>query len=79
MRDLAGGVVLGERCELVDANGDQDGLCDGAECVYRRALAHLGTPIETGCAIDHYRLLGDETRVKWLLSVKARLERTDDA
>lgn len=68
---------MGDRCELSEADGHQ-ASCDSEHCIYWRALSHLGTPVEEGCAIDHYRLIGDEARVKWLLSVKARLERPND-
>ena len=49
--------------------------CDEAECVFWRALDHLGYQ-ETGegCAIQHFELLGDDALVAWLLSVKERVD-----
>ena len=63
-----------DECRLRAANGIHDEQCDGTDCVYWRALSHLGTPVGEGCAIDHYELLGDEKLAKWLLTVKQRLE-----
>ena len=70
---------MSDECELKAANGVRGGRCDGEDCPYWRALSHLGTPIGSGCAIEHYELLGDEKTVKWLLTVKERLEAAANA
>jgi len=49
--------------------------CDEADCVFWRALDHLGYEEKGGgCAIQHFELLGDESLVAWLLSVKERVD-----
>jgi hypothetical protein len=69
--------MLKDRCELRAANGIHDHDCDGSDCVYWRAVSHLGDPVVAeGCAITHYELLGDAQTTAWLLSVKERLEKT---
>ena len=70
---------MGDECELKAALGVHGEPCDGDDCVYWRALSHLGTPIGNGCAIEHYALLGDHETVKWLLTVKERLEAAEAA
>jgi hypothetical protein len=64
------------RCVLREANGDPDAECDGANCIYWRALSHLGEPVRNGCAVEHSGAMGDETLMKWLLTVKERLKDT---
>ena len=70
---------MSDQCELKAANGVHGERCDGEDCPYWRALSHLGTPIGSGCAIEYYELLGDEKTVKWLLTVKERLEAIEAA
>lgn len=67
---------MADRCEL-KAFHDVHAPCDSEECVYWRAIGHLGVGPETaGCAIQHFGLLGDRGAeiAAWLLSVKERLE-----
>lgn len=49
--------------------------CDETKCVFWRAVGQLGYE-ETGegCAIQYFELLGDESLVAWLLSVKERVD-----
>jgi hypothetical protein len=65
---------MSDTCDLRAAAGAAHHDCQGAECVYWRALDHLGTSRGNGCAIEHYELLGDSNVTLWLLSVKERLE-----
>jgi hypothetical protein len=69
------GFAMGDNCELRAANGVHDHECDGSDCVFWRAVSHLGESEASGCAITHYQMLGDERTAAWLLSVKERLER----
>jgi hypothetical protein len=64
------------RCILKEANGIKGERCEGVDCIYWRALSHLGQPIGNGCAIEHSDVLGDANLVKWLLTVKERLVST---
>ena len=49
--------------------------CDEGECVFWRALDHLGfDETNEGCAIQHFELLGNDALVEWLLSVKERVD-----
>jgi hypothetical protein len=64
------------RCVLREALGIHGEKCDGPDCIYWRALSHLGEPIGDGCAVEHSGILGDETLMKWLLTVKERLKDT---
>ena len=73
LRDL-GRTIVGDSCDLKVANGIHDASCDGSDCVFWRALSHLGENEGEGCAIRHYELLGDSSTTAWLLSVKERLE-----
>ncbi len=67
---------MSDECKLRRANGEPDVHCDGGACVFWRALRHVhsGADAGSGCAIQHYRLLGDERTAEWLLSVKSRYE-----
>ena len=71
------------RCELKAAHGVH-APCDEQECVFWRVVGHLDVvEAGSGCAIQHFELLGDEGSdvVAWLLSVKERVESefADDA
>lgn len=63
-------------CKLRAANGAPGIPCDAEECVFWRAVEHLGVEARSdGCAIQHFQLLdGGEDVAAWLLSVKDRLE-----
>lgn len=61
-------------CELKAANGVTGEPCGGDECPFWRVVGHLGAEEGTGCAIQHYALLGDDEVAAWLLSVKLRVE-----
>ena len=61
-------------CDLREANGEHGANCDGDSCVFWRAIEQIGQEPAEGCAIRHYRLLGDEGVSAWLLSVKKRLD-----
>lgn len=69
-----------ELCELRAVVHGCEVACDGEDCIYWRALGHIGLedPEQRGCAIQHFDLLaGDNSAVgEWLLSVKERLEAT---
>jgi hypothetical protein len=64
------------RCVLREAMGTRGEACDGPDCIYWRALSHLGKPEGNGCALEHEGILGDETLMGWLLTVKERLKGT---
>jgi hypothetical protein len=66
-------IGMGDTCELRKANGVHDGHCDGEACVYWRAVGHLGVTEQSGCALQHYELLGDRDMTLWLMSVKERV------
>ncbi len=71
---------MSECCDLREANGIQ-AACDGEDCIYWRAVGHLGLSAEeAGCAIREFRMLegADSELVVWLLSVKERLADEDD-
>ena len=61
-------------CDLRVATGEVDALCDGEGCPFWRVIEHVGDAPGVGCAIKHYRLLGDEGVATWLLSVRERLD-----
>ena len=65
---------MDDTCKLKQANGLQDQHCEGARCVYWRAVESLGHPAGTGCAVQHYEMLGEDGMAAWLLSVKERVE-----
>jgi len=79
MRHPAVGGVnsMSDQCELKAANGVHGERCNGEDCPYWRALSHLGTPIGSGCAIEHYELLGDEETVKERLEAAANATSSD--
>jgi hypothetical protein len=68
---------MGDYCDLRNANGDADARCDGEACPFWRLVEHVGDPEGSGCAVKHYRLLGDERVAGWLVSVRERLERLE--
>jgi hypothetical protein len=65
---------MSEVCELRAANGEPEVHCEGGACVFWRVVGHVGQGVGAGCAIQHYKLLGEEGVAAWLLSVKERLE-----
>lgn len=67
-----------DECKLRASSGASGTHCDGEECIYWRALGHLGTGDGVGCAIQHFELLGDDGVAAWLLTVKERCERVAD-
>jgi len=70
--------MMGDHCKL-RADHDQAGApCDGEACVFWRAVSHVSESHDapSGCAVQHYELLGDTGVAQWLLSVKERVERT---
>jgi hypothetical protein len=72
------GVVNVPECVLRASVGRRGTECDGAECVYWRAVGQLGVAVEPQpeqCAIQHFRLLDGGAEVAaWLASVKERME-----
>ena len=64
-----------DECKLRAKSGTFATHCDGEECIYWRALDHLGTGHGVGCAIQHFELLDDDGVAAWLLTVKERYER----
>lgn len=64
-----------DECKLRTRIGASVNQCDGEECLYWRALGHLGTGDGLGCAIQHFELLDDDGVAAWLLTVKERYER----
>jgi hypothetical protein len=67
---------VGEICRLREANGITDRHCDSEVCVFWRAVDQLGEPTGTGCAVQHYEMLGEEGMAAWLLSVRERVVRS---
>ena len=65
---------MGDRCKLREENGLPDELCDRQECVFWRAVDHIGEAPGEGCALEHFELLGRDGVATWLLSVKDRIE-----
>lgn len=63
-----------DECKLTAAMGIAEKHCEGEACIYWRALDHLGPTAGTGCAIQHFELLGDHGVAEWLLTVKSRFE-----
>jgi len=63
-----------DKCSLREANGLPAGACDKEECVFWRAIDHIGQEAGEGCAIQHFELLGQDGIAEWLLSVKDRIE-----
>lgn len=71
---------MSDRCDLRVAAGEADEACLEERCAFWRAVDHLGEPVEgSGCAIKHFRLLGNEEMVAWLISVKERVEANEGA
>lgn len=67
---------MDDNCSLREALGIADEPCDGPDCIYWRALSHLGVDVQDGCAIEHSDIADDPELLKWLLTVKQRLEGT---
>jgi hypothetical protein len=65
---------MSENCRLREASDLPASLCDEGACVFWRAVDHLGEQDGEGCAIEHYKLLGDKGLTDWLMSVKHRIE-----
>lgn len=61
-------------CDLRAANGAAMQHCDGEQCVYWRVIERLGRQTGSGCAVEHFELLGEDGMAEWLLSVKERIE-----
>lgn len=68
--------VMNDSCGLREALGIQGESCDGPDCIYWRALSHLGLPLQEGCSLEHADVLDDPELLKWLLTVKERIEGT---
>ncbi|NTW28485.1 MAG: hypothetical protein HGA39_03875 [Coriobacteriia bacterium] len=68
---------MSENCKLREANGEPGRLCDGGACAFWRVVEHVNDESGSGCAIQHYELIGDTDVSAWLLSVKERLTRQD--
>jgi hypothetical protein len=68
---------MSETCTLREANEIIGEDCNEEGCIFWRAVSHLGEEEGQGCAIQHFQLLGEDEVVKWLLSVKERIERMD--
>ncbi len=68
---------MDKECELRKSHGEHV-RCDEGACVFWRAVRHLddGAVSAAGCAVQHFELLGDEERVRWLLSVRERWAQT---
>lgn len=67
---------MSDCCELRQAVGIQ-AECDGEDCLYWRAIGHLGLAEEdAGCAIQRLSMLDgcDDEVAQWLHSVKERVE-----
>jgi len=66
-----------DECDLRTANGEPGVTCDEEACPFWRVVEHVEGATGNGCAIKHFRLLGDEKLAEWLLSVKERVEKQD--
>jgi hypothetical protein len=75
------GVDLMAECELRRANGEGGTSCDEGSCMYWRFVDGIGVDGDgdrSGCAIQYFQLLGGGNQVAaWLLSVKQRVESTE--
>jgi hypothetical protein len=49
----------------------------GEECSFWRLVEHVDGRNGSGCAIKHFRLLGNDELAAWLLSVKERTDRLE--
>lgn len=65
-----------QECKLRAAQGVLGVECDGERCIFWRIAEHVGLEAPAnGCALQHFDLVnGDDTRVRWLASVKARVD-----
>lgn len=68
-------------CKLYEQHGEHGRACDKDTCIFWRAVGHLGIgEAESGCAIQHFEMLGGDSKVlEWLLSVKQRVDEQLDS